>query len=60
LLDFGAAYISFFIDHPSYFRFVFQTPHLKIHVSLESSDDNFPPYELFRSFYLELLRKWAS
>jgi AcrR family transcriptional regulator len=59
LLDFGEAYISFFIDHRAYFRFVFQTPYLKIRVSLERSDGNFPPYELFRTFYLGLLRKWG-
>lgn len=59
LLDFGEAYISFFIDHRAHFRFVFQTPYLKIRVSLEKSDGNFPPYELFRTFYLGLLRKWG-
>lgn len=59
LLDLGVAYVSFFIDHRDYFRFIFQAPYLKINVSLEGSDGNFPPYELFRSFYLGLLRKWA-
>lgn len=60
LLDLGTAYVGFFIDHPSYFRFLFQTPYLRIRVSLEGSDENFPPYELFRSFYLGLLRKWGT
>lgn len=53
----GEAYISFFIEHPFYFRFMFQTPYMKIYISLEESQDNFPPYEIFRKMIIGNLKR---
>ncbi|WP_167956790.1 TetR/AcrR family transcriptional regulator [Anaerosporobacter faecicola] len=53
----GEAYMQFFIEHPYYFRFMFQTPYMKIHISLEQSDDNFPPYEILRKLVLGNLER---
>ena len=57
ILAMGQAYISFFIDHPHYFRFLFFTPYLQIHLSLTEEENLYPPYALFRKYALALLEK---
>ena len=43
----GEAYITFFLDHPQYFRFLFFTPYLRIQLSAKEPVNPYPPYELF-------------
>lgn len=57
ILKIGEAYVHFFIEHPNYFRFLFFTPYLKIHLSLEDSENTYPPYQLFRRYAIPLLEQ---
>lgn len=45
LLDLGVGYVMFFHDHPLYFDFLFSQKNIRIRLS---SDNNDPPFELFR------------
>lgn len=57
ILKMGEAYIHFFIEHPNYFRFLFFTPYLQIHLSLDNDEDVYPPYQLFREYAIALLEQ---
>ena len=52
----GEAYVNFFLDHPSYFRFIFDQPCIKIDLSMNGKDD-YKPFEFFRDATFEFLRK---
>ena len=55
ILKIGEAYVLFFIEHPNYFRFLFFTPYLHIHLSLAENENIYPPYQLFREYALAYL-----
>lgn len=57
ILKMGEAYIHFFIEHPNYFRFLFFTPYLQIHLSLEDNENMYPPYQLFRKYAIAFLEQ---
>lgn len=57
ILKMGEAYISFFIDNPHYFRFLFFTPYLHINLSLNEEEDIYPPYKLFKRHAVRLLEE---
>lgn len=60
ILKIGEAYIHFFIEHPNYFRFLFFTPYLQIHLSLDNDEDVYPPYQLFREYAIALLEQTGA
>ena len=45
LLEFGKAYISFFISHPQYFNFLFQQGNIQIDLNIDSGrESNYQPF----------------
>lgn len=58
LLEFGKAYISFFIDKPQYFKFLFGQGNMHINLSIENTeDDSYKPFLIYKEQILELLEK---
>ena len=56
LLNMGKRYISFFIDNPDYFKFLFANQQLTAHTSVDKEYDNdYPPFKLLKSQYLKYL-----
>ena len=55
IINMGEAYVNFFIDNPTYFKFLFFSPYLKINLSLEEDNNTYPPFRLFREYALDLL-----
>ncbi len=51
----GQAYIDFFHDNPQYFPFLFHHAHITINLDMES-DDDYPPFVLFRTTAFRLFR----
>lgn len=50
LIQMGKAYVTFFIDNPHYFSFLFSQAVIKADLSLEGDNsENFPPYELIKA-----------
>lgn len=56
LIEIGKRYASFFIELPHYFRFLFSSPFIKIDISLDVKNDNFPPFTLFQIAALRIMR----
>ena len=47
ITELGKAYVTFFIEHPNYFQFLFNQSGVKIDLDSEQSND-YPPFTLFR------------
>lgn len=56
LLQLGKTYITFFLDNPAYFTFLFGPSNIKVDLSVDSCDEgNFKPYVIFRNLVFSLL-----
>ena len=56
LLEFGKAYISFFISHPQYFNFLFQQGNIQIDLNIGSGrESNYQPFAIYKEQVLKLL-----
>lgn len=56
LLEFGKAYISFFISHPQYFSFLFQQENIQIDLDIDSNEEsNYQPFTIYKEQVLKLL-----
>ena len=50
LKDMGIAYVSFFVENPAYFQFLYSQSNIKIDLSLSISDDqNYKPYIIYKN-----------
>ena len=52
----GKAYVTFFIDNPYYFDFIFSQPCIRIDLSMQGTDD-YRPFTLFRDMCFDIYRK---
>ena len=53
----GAAYISFFIDNPKYFNFLFFKGNMKINLSIkESEKDSFSAFQIFKETAIKIFK----
>ena len=58
LKDMGIAYVSFFVDNPSYFQFLYSQSNIKIDLSLSIPDDqNYKPYIIYKNIVSKLLEQ---
>ncbi|WP_100488490.1 TetR/AcrR family transcriptional regulator [Sporolactobacillus pectinivorans] len=58
LIQMGKSYIMFFLKDPQYFPFLCAHTRMKINLSMDTEGtNNFPPFELFKSTSLRVLRK---
>ena len=58
LKDMGIAYVSFFVDNPAYFQFLYSQSNIKIDLSLSIPDDqNYKPYIIYKNVVSELLEQ---
>lgn len=56
LRDMGVAYVSFFIDNPHYYSFIYSQSNVKIDLTLSDSDiENFRPFEIYKSTISKVL-----
>lgn len=56
LMEFGKAYISFFIEKPQYFTFLFQEGNIEINLDIDSSSsENYKPFVIYKEQILKLL-----
>ena len=54
----GIAYVSFFVDNPAYFQFLYSQSNIKIDLSLSIPDDqNYKPYIIYKNVVSELLEQ---
>jgi AcrR family transcriptional regulator len=54
----GQAYIKFFTDNPSYFRFIYTSESSsKIYLTLDKVKGNYPPFEVFREVCAAVIDK---
>ena len=44
----GNAYVSFFIDNPEYFTFLFSRGYVHLNLDYNSDEDNFKPYKILK------------
>lgn len=58
LKNLGTAYVSFFIDNPAYFQFLYSKSNIKVDLTLSTSDaENYKPYILYKNCVLSLLNQ---
>lgn len=58
LKNMGIAYVSFFIENPHYYSFIYSQSNVKIDLSFSISDtDNFRPFEIYKSTIGEVLKR---
>jgi len=56
LKDIGIAYVSFFIENPSYFQFLYANSDIKVDLTLSIPDgENYTPFILYKNSVLSLL-----
>lgn len=56
LRDLGVTYVSFFVEHPAYFQFLYTHSNIKIDLSLSIPDEqNYQPYIIYRDVVCRLL-----
>lgn len=55
----GYAYIRFYKEHPTYFSFLYHNSVMKIILSLEETENNYPPFEVFRKVGCALVKKYG-
>ena len=54
----GIAYVSFFIDNPAYFQFLYSSSDIKVDLTLSIPDEeNYKPYILYKNSILSLLKQ---
>ena len=54
----GIAYVSFFIDNPAYFQFLYSSSDIKVDLTLSVPDEeNYRPYILYKNSILSLLKQ---
>jgi len=54
----GIAYVSFFIENPAYFQFLYSKSDIKVDLTLTTPDEkNYTPYILYKNSVLSLLKK---
>lgn len=54
----GIAYVSFFIDNPAYFQFLYSSSDIKVDLTLSIPDEeNYKPYILYKNSVLSLLKQ---
>ena len=37
-----------FMEHPTYYSFMYRNTYIKIEFTMEKKDENYPPYNVFR------------
>ncbi|MBO4901542.1 MAG: TetR/AcrR family transcriptional regulator [Lachnospiraceae bacterium] len=58
LVAMGRRYVSFFIRHPDYFRFLFSSQNLIAHLQTDRQyPDDYPPFTLLKETYLKYLKE---
>ena len=58
LKNLGTAYVSFFIDNPAYFQFLYSKSNIKVDLTLSTPDaENYKPYILYKNCVLSLLNQ---
>ena len=56
LLEFGKAYISFFMKRPQYFSFLFQQGNIRIDLDIDGNEEcNYRPFTIYKEQILKLL-----
>ncbi len=56
LLEFGKAYISFFMKWPQYFSFLFQQGNIRIDLDIDGNEEcNYRPFTIYKEQILKLL-----
>jgi len=54
----GIAYVSFFIDNPAYFQFLYSKSDIKVDLTLSVPDEeNYKPFILYKNSILSLLKQ---
>ncbi len=54
----GKAYVTFFVENPHYFSFLFIRSNMKIDLSLKTEGgDNYQPFEIYKTLLVSLLEK---
>ena len=54
----GIAYVSFFIDNPAYFQFLYSSSDIKVDLTLSIPDEkNYKPFILYKNSIVSLLRQ---
>ena len=58
LKDMGVTYISFFVENPAYFQFLYSQSNIRIDLSLSIPDDeNYKPYIIYKNIVSKLLEQ---
>ncbi len=56
LKDMGIAYVSFFVENPAYFQFLYAQSHIKIDLSMSIPDSqNYKPFIIYKKIVSNLL-----
>lgn len=55
----GVAYVTFFLDHPEYFHFLFFQGTIQINLSIEhNGKDSFPAFQIFKDVAINVFKKF--
>ena len=58
LKDMGVAYVSFFVENPAYFQFLYAQSNIKIDLSLSIPDEQkYKPYVIYKNIVSKLLQQ---
>lgn len=50
------AYIEFYLQHPTYYSFMYRNSYIKIEFTMDEKKGNYPPYNIFRNQYEQLCK----
>ncbi len=56
LRELSRAYVRFYLEHPTYFSSLYRNSPVKLQLTMEDTEENYPPFELFR----KSCRSWAE
>lgn len=59
MIKLGEAYIMFFIEHPTYFKFLCFSSHIQITLSNEESENCYPPFQVFQKTAIACLKEFG-
>ena len=58
ILNMGRSYVTFFINNPDYFKFLFSNQNIVAHLKLDKEYNNdYPPFILLKNEYLKYLKE---
>ncbi len=55
MLQMGKCYVMFFVKNPQYYQFLFSQTNMRIYLTVQDHEDDYPPYAILKKAVFDLL-----